>query len=98
MSLEPLKHFLIVFDRAAGHQVEMLEFSDADEAVQAYQRLERQHMGEQAIDIVLVGSDSLDTVRVTHANYFRDGSITVANLEEYLTRFAQVNHLPHPAS
>lgn len=35
-----------------------------------YEELEQEHRLESHIDIVLVGSDSIDTVKVTHANYF----------------------------
>lgn len=47
----------------------------------AYAEKERE-IGElghaSAIEIVLIGSDSLDTVRLTHANYF-DGSAAAAS-------------------
>ena len=43
---------------------------DPAEALSAYDAAER-HFAEQAhIEVVLIGSDSLDTVRRTHANYF----------------------------
>jgi hypothetical protein len=40
--------------------------------------LGREHLGRaDSIEIVLIGSDSLDTVKVTHANY-RDGTVAVS--------------------
>lgn len=46
-----------------------------------YARLEREHMDKaDRVEIVLIGSDSLETVKVTHANYF-DG--TVAGLKYF---------------
>ncbi|MDO5633524.1 MAG: hypothetical protein Q4G34_01435 [Micrococcus sp.] len=35
-----------------------------------YSKRERQHRHQTNIDIVLVGSDSLETVMVTHSTYF----------------------------
>ncbi len=66
-----LSQFLIVFDhdRGALHQ-DVTVFADPAEALSAYDAAER-HFAEQAhIEVVLIGSDSLDTVRRTHANYF----------------------------
>jgi hypothetical protein len=54
------------------------EFEDrSDEAVEAYAKKEVECRDMPLIDIVLVGSDSLDTVKLTHANYF-DGSAAVS--------------------
>jgi hypothetical protein len=39
-------------------------------AVRAYELAELEHRKDNLIDIVLVGSDSLETVKMTHANYF----------------------------
>jgi predicted metal-dependent HD superfamily phosphohydrolase len=69
-----LSQFLIVFnhDRGALHQ-DVTVLVDPVEALSAYDAAER-HFAEQAhIEVVLIGSDSLDTVRRTHANYF-DGT------------------------
>ena len=77
-----IQHFLLVFDHNIGRLLEVREFgSDSDAAVAAYAEKERA-IGElghaSAIEIVLIGSDSLDTVRLTHANYF-DGSAAAAS-------------------
>jgi hypothetical protein len=43
-----------------------------------YARLEREHLNRaDGVEIVLIGSDSLETVKVTHANYF-DGTVAVS--------------------
>lgn len=69
---EQLQHFLLVFDHSRSELVDLLSFgTNADDAMAEYARLERQHMNmADTIEIVLIGSDSLDTVKVTHANYF----------------------------
>ncbi len=69
-----IQHFILVFDRRAGHMVNQLDFGpEAKQAVAKYEELEEKFRHDSHMDIVLVGSDSIETVRVTHANYF-DGS------------------------
>ena len=75
MSPASIRHFLLVFDHRHGSLLETTEFgTDSEAAVTAYARKEQEFQGQTAIEIVLIGSDSLDTVRVTHANYF-DGTV-----------------------
>jgi len=68
--MSELRHFLIVFDHCSGELVSREEYEDAGEAIVAYARKEREHEGQQDLEIVLIGSDSLETVQRTHANYF----------------------------
>ncbi|MDH3026823.1 hypothetical protein QEN35_20925 [Gordonia alkanivorans] len=74
-----IKHFLLVFDHARAELLDIQEFgSDARSAMRAYAEKEREHLkAGDSIEIVLIGSDSLDTVRLTHANYF-DGTVAVS--------------------
>ena len=60
---------------------------DGDRAVAAYTAKEKELEGKGAIEIVLIGSDSLETVKLTHANYF-DGSVAVS---KYLAGIAPSN-------
>ena len=82
-----IKHFLLVFDRRAGRLIEQRGFgTDMDAAIAEYQRIEREHFGDSRYDIVLVGSDSIETVKVTHASYFRAG---IESAEQYLRSVMQ---------
>ncbi len=77
-----LQHFLLVFDHNRAQLIELQEFgTDAKAAMAEYARLERDHLDKSghsdSIEIVLIGSDSLETVMVTHANYF-DGTVAVS--------------------
>lgn len=73
-----IQHFLLVFDHQAGTLRSLQEFgSDGESAVSAYSELEKKHSDDRMIEIVLIGSDSLATVKLTHANYF-DGSAAVS--------------------
>lgn len=78
MTRIPIQHFLLVFDHEAGQLIETIPFGeDSERAVAAYSAKEKEFEGRARIEIVLIGSDSLETVKLTHANYF-DGSATVS--------------------
>jgi hypothetical protein len=74
-----LQHFLILYSLRNAQLVQMEEFgSDVDRATAAYADLEREYRDRPDHDdyeIVLVGADSLDTVRITHSRYFRRGEL-----------------------
>ena len=71
-------HFLLVFDHSNAKLICVREFgTDLAAAVRAYGEMEKEHRDNADIDILLVGSDSLETVKVTHANYF-DGTAGLA--------------------
>jgi len=78
--MSELSQFLIVFnhDRGALHQ-DVTVFADPAEALSAYDAAERHFADQTHIEVVLIGSDSLDTVRRTHANYF-DGTAALERL------------------
>lgn len=67
-------HFLLVFDHEQSRMIHQEDFgTDVKSALAAYGRWEHEHKDNANMDIVLVGSDSLETVKLTHANYF-DGT------------------------
>lgn len=66
----PLIHFILVYNLGLGRLVETHEFKDSAAAVAKYGELERKHAGEGQFEIVLVGADSIDTIRRTHGQYF----------------------------
>lgn len=66
----PLIHFLLVYNIELGHLVDMQEFSDARQASERYAALERQYAGQDKFEIVLVGADSIETIKRTHGQYF----------------------------
>ncbi len=75
-----LIHFLLIYDHRQQKLLGAKRYEDPTEAVEAYGQLEREHRGDEGLEIVLIGSDSLETIRQTHGNYF-DGE-TPAVLEE----------------
>lgn len=66
-------HFLLVYDARARRLISSQDFADADVASAAYARAEREHIDEPDIEIVLVGADSIETIRKTHGHYFAAG-------------------------
>lgn len=76
--MNKIKHFLLVFDHAQGRLIEEEHFEDDGvRALAAYAAKELEHGDDRMTEIVLMGSDSIETVRLTHANYY-DGSVTVS--------------------
>lgn len=70
-----IHNFLLVFDHANDRLIKQLNFFDDHErATEEYARQEHAYSGNPNIDVVLVGSDSIETVMVTHANYFEGRS------------------------
>ena len=74
--MPPLRHFLIVFDMESEKLISGKEYANADEATRAYAEAEQEHGAEQkhggewTLEIVLIGADSIETVRRSHSNYF----------------------------
>lgn len=50
---------------------------DAKGALAAYAAKEAEHRDDHTFELVLIGSDSIETVRLKHANYF-DGTASVS--------------------
>lgn len=75
-----VQQFLLVFDHGQGKLIRIDEFgTNLDAAVAAYGEMEDRYRGNSDIDVVLVGSDSIETIKVTHPNYF-DGAAGLGRL------------------
>lgn len=66
----PLIHFLLVYDRRQQKLVVQRPFLNSEEAVKAYETMEQEHRDDSQLEVVLVGADSIETVMLTHGNYF----------------------------
>jgi hypothetical protein len=80
-----LLHFLIVFDAAHGSLIELRRFEDADAAVEAYALVEGEYRDRPEVQVVLVASDSLETVKHTHASLF-DTAVSSSDQLRALTK------------
>jgi hypothetical protein len=72
-----LINFLLIYDLRARQLISEQPYRNADEAAVAYAKAEEAHRGDRDVEIVLVGADSLETVKQTHSHYF-DGVATVS--------------------
>lgn len=71
MSPDEIKHFLLTHDARTGETAVRRFGTDYDRAQKAYAEAEREHRDQGDFDIVLVGADSLATIKQTHSSYFR---------------------------
>lgn len=66
-----IQHFLFIYDREKDKHISIEEYGDnIDGAVTAYRAAELLYADQPWVDIVLIGSDSLETIRTTHSTYF----------------------------
>jgi hypothetical protein len=70
MDMTPVNQFLITYDIARDHAHVDAFGEDTDRALDAYSAAERRHRGDTNIEVVLLGSDSLETIKRTHSSYF----------------------------
>ncbi len=76
-------HFLLIYDLNKQKLIRKDEFSDGVEAATEYARWEQKNRGNRDLEIVLLGADSLETVEMTHGQYF-DG-VSANAPSRYLT-------------
>jgi hypothetical protein len=80
----PLIHFLLVYDRDRQQLVFKKAYENPSEAVHAYEAMEEKHRDRDNMEIVLVGADSIETVMLTHGNYFASEPGGEASASPYL--------------
>lgn len=73
--------FLFVYDRKNNRRVDLIPFgNDHIAAFAECIKQERKYVDQPWMDVVLIGSDSLDTIRKTHSTYFEEGMRELLNL------------------
>ena len=75
-------HFLLTYDRSERRLVNMERFQNGRKAVDAYGEREREHADRPQIEVVLLGADSEDAIRVTHPVYFRTEPLSMDRLAD----------------
>lgn len=72
-----INHFLLIFNLRERRLEDFIEFgTDVDQAAEAYASAEREYREREDSDdfeIVLLGSDSRETLELTHRRYFERG-------------------------
>lgn len=70
--MAPDRYFILIYD-IPSRALQVEEFGPAyDRAADRYSELEDQHRSDDAIEVVLVGAESLDVIRKTHSHYFAE--------------------------
>ncbi len=69
-----MRLFLIVYDRRMHRIVDIQEYSAQDRLKAQTDRFMRelQEVGHPEIEVVLLGADSLETIKGTHSRYFME--------------------------
>lgn len=89
--MSDIKHFLLVFDHSKNELILEKDFgTDIDSATDEYARQEQAYRDSNVIDIVLIGSDSIETVKVTHSTYFEKG-----HRGQHLNRLDELSNYLH---
>jgi hypothetical protein len=65
-----MAHFLLIYDRAAGHLVRNQEYDDAAAAFAGRVLAEAEFANQPDIEIVALTAESEDELRTTHGRYF----------------------------
>jgi hypothetical protein len=68
-----MKQFVIVFDRPRGEILEMVEFpaTERDIALKELFEREERFRDRHNVEVVMLGSDSVETLKRTHGRYFK---------------------------
>lgn len=59
--------FLIVYDHDARKQISLEEFRSTAQALKAYSEREEQYRDNPRLEVVLLGADSIEAIKVTHS-------------------------------
>ena len=77
-------YFLLVFSLAEHRLESHKEFDDSEAALSAYAAAEDLYLGK-GYEVVLVGSESIETVMLTHGSYFEQATVPAAGLSYSLS-------------
>lgn len=70
--MAPERYFILIYD-VPRRELEVHEFeSDYESATEAYTNFERTHRDAPGMEVLLVGADSIDTIKITHSHYFAE--------------------------
>jgi hypothetical protein len=66
----PESYFILIYD-IPSRELEVHEFEhDYHAAAEAYTEFERERRDEPGMEVLLVGADSIETIKTTHSHYF----------------------------
>lgn len=66
-----LHQFLLIYNASTQKLIDAKDLgSDTERAVSEYADCERRYRGNDDIEVLLIGSDSIETIKKTHGHYF----------------------------
>lgn len=74
MRPDEIKHYLVSYDLATDETKVEPFGTDYDAAQAAYAEAEQANADHEEFDIVLLGADSLGSIKQTHSSYFNSSS------------------------
>jgi len=68
-----VRYYLITYNRGAGRVEKLVPFGETERAEALRQRfeLEQARRNDSNIEVVVIGAESEEVLRVTHARYFK---------------------------
>ena len=68
---DPVHHYLLIYNRRAGEIIRHRSFGSTDTALAARFEAEREFRNDPDVEIVVLGADSWDALKLTHSRYFK---------------------------
>lgn len=65
-----MNHYLVVYGRSTGTLLRFECYADSREALDERFAAEREHRDDPDVEIVVLGADSVETLKHTHGRYF----------------------------
>lgn len=72
--MSKLVHFILIFNRLSGQLIKNELFDDANMAADQLSIDEHRYADDENIEVLLISSDSVDTLKKTHGHYFTGAS------------------------
>ena len=74
-----MKYFLITYDRSVGKILSLKEFDESGRSLALKERfaLERELRDRVTVEVVVLGSASMEELKRTHSRYFMDAPFPV---------------------
>jgi hypothetical protein len=83
MSEQNVNHFLIIYN-IPEQLAQVVPFErDYRAALEAYNRAEEEHREDRNTEVVLLGSDSIETLERTHSSYFE---LSERHIDQFVAR------------
>jgi len=81
-----MKYFVVEYERPTGTLRMCQEFPETEYAAAANLRFERDLANREhpEVEIVLLGTDSLETLKITHGRYFYTFAELIGQLRDHL--------------